>query len=520
MLDQHDRIAQIDQPVQHVQQLGQVIEMQARGGFVQQVQRAARVGAGEFRCQFYALRLATGQRRSGLAECQVVQSYVAQGLQDAADLGQVLEQVERLAARQFQYVADRVAVVGHRQGLGVVPLALARLALDPNIRQEMHLDAFLAVAFAVFAAPPRDVETEAARRVAAQFGFRQLSEQFADPFEYAGVGRRIGGGRIAQRLLVDADHFVDVLDAADLVVRPRNGRSAVQTPSQRGVQHFVDQRTLAAAADPGDDRERTQRNPHVDVLQVVVPSSQDLDPIHIRRELASAAGRKGLGEPLPILRRRVPLQPAVRRDGDRLLAAQVRPGNRPAAPGKSARAAVRHDLPTELAGTRPEIANVVAARNHLPIMLDDHQRIPQVAQLVQGAEQPAVVARMQADRRLVQYVQHAAQSAAQLAGQPDALRLAVGQRRCAAGKRQIVQAHIQQELNAADDLADQFACDFAFAGRQLPTFDQLVEFAQGQTAPFVHRPVSEPNGRCIVAQPTAAAGGTLHLADELLQPRA
>jgi hypothetical protein len=170
VLDQHDRVAQIDQPVQHVQQLGQIVEVQARGGFVQQVQRAARVGAGEFRRQFHALRLAAGERRGGLAECQVVQSHVAQRLQMRRILGMFSNSVQRLAARHVQHVADRVAVVGHRQRLGVVALALAGLALDPHVRQEVHLDALLAVAFAVFAAPAGHVETEAARRVAAHLG--------------------------------------------------------------------------------------------------------------------------------------------------------------------------------------------------------------------------------------------------------------------------------------------------------------------------------------------------------------
>ena len=47
---------------------------------------------------------------------------------------------------------------------------------------------------------------------------------------------------------------------------------------------------------------------------------------------------------------------------------------------------------------------------------------------------------MQADRRLVENVEHADQSAADLAGQPDALRFAAGQRRGGAVEREVIEA--------------------------------------------------------------------------------
>jgi hypothetical protein len=42
VLDHHDRVALVDQLVQHFQQLAHVLEMQARGGLVEDVERAAR----------------------------------------------------------------------------------------------------------------------------------------------------------------------------------------------------------------------------------------------------------------------------------------------------------------------------------------------------------------------------------------------------------------------------------------------------------------------------------------------
>ena len=137
---------------------------------------------------------------------------------------------------------------------------------------------------------------------------------------------------------------------------------------------------------------------------------------------------------------------AIGGHGDRLLAAQVRAGHRAAALGDLRGRAVGDDLAAVLAGAGAEVADVVAARDHFAIVLDHQQRVAQVAQLVQRRQQPRVVARVQADRRFVEHVQHAAQAAAELAGQANPLRFAVGERRRAAGQRQILEADVDQEL--------------------------------------------------------------------------
>jgi hypothetical protein len=95
--------------------------------------------------------------------------------------------------------------------LAVVALALADVAGDVDVRQEVHLDLDDAVALAGLAAAALDVEREAARLVAACLGFRQAGEPFADRREGAGIGRRVGARRAADRRLVDVDDLVDML---------------------------------------------------------------------------------------------------------------------------------------------------------------------------------------------------------------------------------------------------------------------------------------------------------------------
>ena len=140
---------------------------------------------------------------------------------------------DRLAARHVQHVGDRTAVVADGQRLGVVAAAVARVALDPHVGQEVHFDAELPVALALLAAPAGHVETEPPRRVAAELGLGQLGVKRADQVEHAGERGRVRGGRLPQRLLIDADHLVDQLDAADGVVGAGERLGAVQGAGQR-----------------------------------------------------------------------------------------------------------------------------------------------------------------------------------------------------------------------------------------------------------------------------------------------
>src|SRR5262249_39592488 len=53
------------------------------------------------------------------------------------------------------------------------------------------------------------------------------------------------------------------------------GLGAVELAGQRVVQDFVDERTLAGAADASDGDEATERDADVDVLEVVVAGADD-----------------------------------------------------------------------------------------------------------------------------------------------------------------------------------------------------------------------------------------------------
>ena len=105
------------------------------------------------------------------------------------------------------------------------------------------------------------------------------------------------------------------------------------------------------------------------------------------------------------------------------------------------------------AGARAEIDQVVGRANRLLVVLDDEHGVAEIAQLAERGEQPPVVALVQADRRLVEHVEHARQLRPDLRRQADALALAARERGGAAAERQIADADIDQEPQPIADFA-------------------------------------------------------------------
>src|SRR6185437_5281710 len=84
----------------------------------------------------------------------------------------------------------------------------------------------------------------------------------------------------------------------------------------------------------------------------------------------------------------------------------------------------RYQMPAGLAGARAEVNYVIGTANRLLVMLNNQDGISQIAQSFQSGKQTIVIARMQADGRLVEHVEHAPEARSDLRGQPNALRLA------------------------------------------------------------------------------------------------
>ena len=86
------------------------------------------------------------------------------------------------------------------------------------------------------------------------------------------------------------------------------------------------------------------------------------------------------------------------------------------------------DLASVLPRTRTEIDDPVRGAHHLFVVLDDEHRVADVAELLERVDEPAVVALVEPDRRLVEDVEDADELRSDLRRQPEPLRLATGQR--------------------------------------------------------------------------------------------
>ena len=155
MLDDHDGIAVIAQPMQDFEQLLNIVEMQAGRGFVEDIQGLAGVALGQFPGEFDPLRLAAGQGGRVLAELDIGQAHVHQCLQLARDDRDRREEFVRLFHAEPQSLVDVFALVADVQRLPVVAPPVADVARHIDIRQEVHLDLDQTVALAGLAAPAR-----------------------------------------------------------------------------------------------------------------------------------------------------------------------------------------------------------------------------------------------------------------------------------------------------------------------------------------------------------------------------
>ena len=245
VLDDDERVTGEQQAAQRAQQLGDVLEVQPGGGFVEQKQRApcdAEIGLRQVAGELESLRLATGQRRHRLPEAQVLEAHVGQWLQPGKHLALGGEERERLGHRQLQGRGDAEPLEQDLEHFRPVALAVAIHAAQVDVGQELHLDMLEAVAAAGGAAAVARIEAERARCVGALLRHRRRGVQLADRIEGADVACRVRARGLADRGLVDEHDLGHVLVSTQGAERARNLGGQPLGLAQRRIQHILDQR--------------------------------------------------------------------------------------------------------------------------------------------------------------------------------------------------------------------------------------------------------------------------------------
>ena len=416
--------------------------MQARGGLVQDVDGAARGPLAQFLAELHPLGLAAGQRGGALAQADVPQPHVHEGLQLVGQHGDGRKEPQRLLHGHVEHVGDAVPLVVDLEGLAVVALALALLAGDVDVREEVHLDLEDAVALALLAAPSLHVEAVAARRIAPRLALGQLGEQLAQGREEPRVGGGIAAGRAADGGLVDVDDLVHGLEALDGPVFPYDVDPLVQLVGEGLVEDLVHQGALAGSADAGHTGEEADGKVRIHFLEVVLLGTQDG-----QLPALGLAACPGHGNGVP--------------------ARQEIPGDGTGRAADLVRCALGHHPAAVLAGAGAHVHHVVRGQDGLQVVLHHQHRVAQVAHLLEGADELQVVPLVQADARLVQHVEHALELAADLGGETNALALAAGQGGRAAVQGEVAEAHVIEKPQPLADLLQHFLGDdrvLAFQG--------------------------------------------------------
>ncbi len=200
-----------------------------------------------------------------------------------------------------------------------------------------------------------------------------------------------------------------------------------------------------------------------------------------------------------------PSRPPRRRHRDRLAPGQVLPGDRVLDLEDPLDRSAVDDVAAVLAGAGPDVDDPVALEDRLLVVLDDDHRVAEVAQPGEGVDEAAVVALVQADRRLVEHVQRADQAGADLAGQPDALGLAAGERAGRAGQREVVEPDVEQEAEPGVDLLGHPLGDHPLPLGQLEGGEELGRLADRQVADLGDVAVVDRDGERLRLEPGPGA---------------
>ncbi len=127
-----------------------------------------------------------------MTEFQIAETDFLQHFDFVQDIGHVFKEFYCLIDGHVKPIGDAFAFEAHFECLAVVAFAVAGFARHIHIGEKIHLDGFVAIAAAGFAATAFDIEGEATGLVGTYLGFGKIDKEGADVVEHACVGGRVG----------------------------------------------------------------------------------------------------------------------------------------------------------------------------------------------------------------------------------------------------------------------------------------------------------------------------------------
>ena len=269
VFNHHHRVALIHQLLQDGQQFAHVLEMQSRGGFIQNIQRAAGGAFGEFLGQLDALGFPARQGVGGLSQLDIIQPNILQQFDFIPHGGDGVKERQGFLNTHLQNIGNGFVAVCHIQRFAVVPFAFTRFAFHIHIGQKVHFNFNQPVPLTGLAPSPLDVKGKAARGIAAGFGLWQGRKPIPNGRKGPDIGDGVGPRRASDGGLINFDDFVDPLAALDAVHIALQVRTP-KTGQHPLIQTVHNQRRLARPTHPRDTGQGAQRNVHIHILQIVI----------------------------------------------------------------------------------------------------------------------------------------------------------------------------------------------------------------------------------------------------------
>ena len=388
-------VALLDEGIEARQQAADVVEMETRGRLVQDEERGGAVLEREIVGQFHALVFAARECAGGLSQFDISEADILERLQASHDalLAVLAKKFYGAVHCHVQDIANILSLVAHFEDVAFEALASTRLALQHKIGHKLHFHLDRSFAFAFLAAAARRIETEVGGRISHLFGQGLVGHEFANLVVGFHIGGRIRAAGLANGILV---HKLHVLHRAEVAFEGCIFAGAVadlvQMAFEGAVKDVAHQGALARTTYACHHGQHIEGETHVHAFQVVGSGTADDD--------AAVPGA------------------ATRRHGDAVRTRQVLEGMR--AGGCLALDGLLDmrglALPDHFATVAtcfgPYVHDVVGCPHNVLVVLHHDDRIAEVAEFAEHADESLGVARVQADTGLVEDIETADQRTA------------------------------------------------------------------------------------------------------------
>ena len=183
--------------------------------------------------------------------------------------------LQGLLNTHFQDIGDISIAIQHLKRFTIKSAPLTNWAGNPNIGEKIHLNLVRTITVTGFAATPLNIEAEPPRLVPTPFRFWQLSIEVADIVKDLDVGRWIRSRSTSNGRLVNCDQLVKVLKSLNPFMLSRITFAIHQIASQRIGENILHERAFARPRHTCHTDKRAERNLHINILQIVVASTND-----------------------------------------------------------------------------------------------------------------------------------------------------------------------------------------------------------------------------------------------------